>query len=415
MALPLEGVKVVDMSQVFFGPGAAMFLGDQGADVIKVEPLGGDGMRYKYASPFLQKWGLGKCFLGLNRNKRSIAVDASTAAGREIVHRLVDRADVYIMNMRPGTEARLGMDYETLSRVNPRLVYASISGFGPEGPEARLPAYDIVIQARSGVMSTNKLPDGTPIPYVVMYADISGCTTLSYAIMVALWERQRTGKGQKIDASLLHQGLAMQMQQLVWVENDDSPMAGASPSAMSGSYRCSDGGHLAIVIQEERQYQALCKTLDLPDAAADPRFATFQSRIDNAADLGELIGGVLGTRPLDEWVPKLKQAGVPVEAVVSREQTPQDAQALANGMFWEQDHPYVGKVKMVTPPFSLSSHSFEERPCRPVPLLGEHTDEALAELGYDSEEIARLHESGAVMGPEALSKAAAGSVSRAAR
>ena len=274
-----------------------MFLGDQGADVIKVEPLGGDGMRYKYASPFLWGLGLGKCFLGLNRNKRSISVDASADKGREIVHRLVERADVYILNMRPGTEARLGLDYETLSRINPRLVYASISGFGHEGPEARLPAYDIVIQARSGVMSTNKLPDGTPIPYVVMYADISGCMTLSYAIMVALWERERTGKGQKIDASLLHQGLAMQMQQLVWVENDESPMAGASPSAMSGSYRCSDGGHLAIVIQEERQYHALCEVLDLPEAATDPRFGTFQSRIDNAADLGELIGGVFWNAP----------------------------------------------------------------------------------------------------------------------
>ena len=403
----------MDMSQVFFGPGTAMFLGDQGADVIKVEPLGGDGMRYKYASPFLWGLGLGKCFLGLNRNKRSISVDASADGGREIVHRLVERADVYILNMRPGTEARLGLDYETLSRINPRLVYASISGFGHEGPEARLPAYDIVIQARSGVMSTNKLPDGTPIPYVVMYADISGCMTLSYAIMVALWERERTGKGQKIDASLLHQGLAMQMQQLVWVENDESPMAGASPSAMSGSYRCSDGGHLAIVIQEERQYHALCEVLDLPEAATDPRFGTFQSRIDNAADLGELIGGVFGTRPLDEWVSTLKQAGVPVEAVVTRDQTLQDVQALANGMFWEQDHPHVGKVKVVAPPFSLSSHPSEERPCRPVPLLGEHTDETLAGLGYATEDIARLHEAGVVKGPDALTKATpAASVSR---
>ena len=406
MTAPLEGLKVVDMSQVFFGPGAAMFLGDQGADVIKVEPLTGDGMRYKYASSFLRGLGLGKCFLGLNRNKRSISVDASTDDGREIVHKLVEDADVYIMNMRPGTEARLGLDYETLSRINPRLVYASISGFGKEGPEARLPAYDIVIQARSGVMSTNKLPDGTPIPYVVMYADISGCMTLSYAIMVALWERERTGKGQKIDASLLHQGLTMQMQQLVWVENDESAMVGASPSAMSGSYRCSDGSYLAIVIQEERQYQALCQALDLPEAATDPRFGTFQSRIDNAADLGELIGGVFGTRPLEEWLPKLKQAGVPAEAVVTRDQTLQDLQTLANGMFWEQDHPHVGKVKMVTPPFSLSSHPSEERPCRPVPLLGEHTDETLAELGYGAHDIARLHDTGVVKGPQVLSKAA---------
>ena len=358
--------------------------------------------------PFLREWGLGKCFLGLNRNKRSISVDASTDPGREIVHRLVKEADVYIMNMRPGTEARLGLDYETLSRVNPRLVYASITGFGHEGPESRLPAYDIVVQARSGVMSTNKLPDGTPIPirrHVRRHIRLHDPLIRHY--------------GRFVGASTDRQG----------TENRCLPAASGpghadAATGVGGGRRVANGRGVAVghvwqlpVLRRGLPGDshpgraavpgALCHALDLPEAATDPRFGTFQSRIDNAADLGELIGGVFGTRPLDEWLPKLKQAGVPVEAVVTRDQTLQDVQALANGMFWEQDHPHVGKVKMVTPPFSLSSHPSEERPCRPVPLLGEHTDEVLTSLGYGSEDIAKLHGTDAVRGPQILSKAAA--------
>lgn len=396
MELPLVGIKVVDMSQVFFGPGAAVYLADQGAEVIKVEPLRGDSMRYRHTSPYLEERGFSKPFLALNRNKRGMALDVHTSEGQGVVYRLVRWCDVFILNTRPGSEARISMDYETLRQLNPRLIYASISAFGREGPDAHLPGYDIVLQSRSGILATRRYPDGTPVPYVLMISDMSGCMALAYAIMVALWEREKSGAGQRIDTSLLNQALAMQMQQLVWVSGDISPLPGTRTTAMASCYRCADDQWLTIVVVEDHQWRSLCRVLELEHLAEDPALASYELRLQRANDLGEVLSGVFQTQPREYWLEQLMSSGVPCASVVERDELPDDPQAIANQMFWEQDHPVVGRAKLVAPPFHLSRTRDETRLRRPAPVLGQHTDEILREMGYDAEAISRLHQQGVI-------------------
>lgn len=285
--LPLAGIKVVDMAQVYMGPGAAMYLADQGADVIKVEPLVGDTVRRLHTTPYLKERSLSKPFLALNRNKRTIAVDVRAAEGQEIVHRLATWADVFILDFRQGTEGKVRLDYETLAALNSRLIYASITAFGREGPEASLPGYDTVLQARSGILSTRRNSDGTPIPSAVMIADMSGAMGLSYAIMLALWEREKAGQGQRVDISLFQASLAMQAQQMIWVENDTSPLPGQRPSALNSCYQCEDEQWINIVVAEDHQWRALCRVLELEHLADDPDFASYEQREQRAQEIPE--------------------------------------------------------------------------------------------------------------------------------
>ncbi|MBI2863420.1 MAG: CoA transferase [Chloroflexi bacterium] len=391
--LPLSGIKVIDMAQMYLGPGAAVYLADQGAEVVKVEPLQGDTMRALASTPYLGMHGFSKSFLAVNRNKRSIAVDVRDREGQEIVHRLAKWADVLILNFRPGAEGRVRMDYDTLAALNPRLIYASVSAFGREGPEAALPGYDIVIQARSGILSVRRDSSGAPVPSAIMMTDMSGCMDLAYAIMVALWDRERTGQGQRVDVSLLQVGLALQMQQLVWTENDTSPLSGQRPNALySSCYRCADEQWISVVVLENRQWKGLCHVLELEHLQDHPEFASNVLREQMAQELYEILEALFRTRPLAEWLEQLKREGVPCSAVAERNDLPSDPQIAANGMFWEDDHPVAGRTKMVSPPFDLSNSRREHRLRRPTPTLGEHTSEVLSELGYDGVAISNLYE-----------------------
>tara|TARA_Y100000996_G_scaffold232579_1_gene183034 strand:- start:1852 stop:3057 length:1206 start_codon:yes stop_codon:yes gene_type:complete len=387
MTLPLQGIKVIDMSQVYFGPGGAVYLADQGAEVIKIETIRGDAMRHRYTSPYLTKWNMSKPFLSLNRNKKSISLDIRTEEGKKIVSDLCKTTDVFILNMRPGTEKQFGLDFETLSKINDKLIYVSISGFGNEGPDSSLPGYDIVLQAKSGVLSLRKFPDGTPVPYPIMFSDMSGCMSLSYSVMLALWDREKTGKGQKIDCSLFNQALAMQMQQLIWVENDRGNLPGNSPSAMASCYECSDGKWIAIVVMESNQWAGLCRVLELDHLIEDSDYNSYENRVINASDLAELLRGIFPTKDSTYWIEKLNQESIPCSIVQERDDLLKDDQVISNKMIVSDTHPKVGKISYVMPPFKMSDHDYVKSARLPAPLLGEHTKEILKDLGYKDEEI----------------------------
>ena len=390
MTLPLEGIKVIDMSQVYFGPGGAVYLADQGAEVIKIETLRGDAMRHRYTTPYLTKWNLSKPFLSLNRNKKSISFDIDPEEARKIVSDLCSSADVFIINMRPGAEKRFGLDFDTLSRINEKLIYVAISGFGSEGPDAELPGYDIVLQARSGILSLRTFPDGTPVPYPIMFSDMSGCMSLSYSVMLALWDREKTGKGQKIECSLLNQALAMQMQQLIWVDNDKGSLPGDAPSAISSCYQCADDKWIAIVVMESNQWAGLCRVLDLEHLIDDPKFDSYEGRVENAAELGSLFQGIFPTNSSDYWTSELNRERVPCSLVQERDDLLTDDQVIKNRMIGSDIHPTVGNINYVMPPFKMSNHGHVNSAQMPAPLLGEHTREILQNLGYEKEEIDSL-------------------------
>ena len=396
MALPLEGIKVIDMTQIVMGPACTRNLADQGADVIKVEPPRGDDFRGRYTSPGLTRHNQSRPFLTLNRNKRSIAVDLTKQSGQEVVQRLAEWADVMVVNLRSRAAQRLRMDYATLEQRNPQLVYASINGYGPKGPDADLPAYDMALQARSGIASTSKTPEGAPIPSAILIADMSGAMFLCYAIMVALWERQKTGRGQKVELSLLSQALAMQDLDMVRLQDEPDMLSEDAPRGATFFYRCSDDRYLSVVMVTDRQWANLCKVLDLEHLIDDPRYASFDSRRTNAQEVFELLSGVLGTRPRAEWLRLLREAEVPAAPVAERAEVFDDVQVTANEMFFRQAHPDVGEVTMLNVPFTLSGSAGETPLRRPTPGLGQHTDEVLGMLGYTEQEIGALRQAKAV-------------------
>ena len=392
---PLSDVRVVDAAQIFAGPAAAMMLADQGADVVKLEPPAGDGCRRLYSSAAMAPFG--KAFLALNRNKRSIQVDLKTSDGREILGRLARWADVYITSQLPEASRSLGADFDALSKMNPRLVYGAISAFGPKGAEAGKPGYDLVLQARAGILSSRRMADGTPVTPATMTADLSCSMLLSYAVMTALWERQRTGRGRKIDISLLGSAIAVQAQQLVKVQGDTSPLPGDGVSATASPYLCADGLWLIIVVLADREWRDLCRALDISHLAEEPAFSNYDARAASTPELYEILAAVFATRPRGEWLGLLEAARVPCGPIQERDETFDDPQLRANGVFVPTQHPALGQVDFTAPPFAFSGEDSDGWLRRPAPLPGEHTLEVLAGLGYGPDEAESLLDRGAVL------------------
>lgn len=395
MALPLEGIKVVDSSQIIAGPCTAMLLADQGADVIKLEPPGGESYRTVYTSPKLEPFGKG--FLVLNRNKRSIMIDLTTEEGRGVLQRLASWADVFISNLQPHRAERFGATYEILSKANPNLIYAAISAFGEFGPDAGRPAYDQVIQARAGIVSQRRMPDGTPVTPSTMTSDITSAMTLAYAIMTALWERERTGKGRLVDISLLGMALAVQAPHIVRVEGDDTPLPGKNLNATASPYECSDGRWLMLVAMTEAQWTGLCEVLEVEHLVNDPLFQSYDLRSRNTPELSEILRGIFGTRPRAEWVRKLQAANIPSGPVQEREEIFDDPQVVLNSLITKTDHPSLGETEMIGFPFKLSGQDLGERMRRPAPRPGEHSVEVLHILGYDTSQTEQLISAGVVL------------------
>jgi len=388
MPLPLEHLTVIDLTRARSGPTAVRRLADMGANVIKVEAreeMEGDSTA------------LGFDYLNLHRNKRAMTLDLKHPRGIEILKKLVAKADVVVENFRPDVKRRLGIDYETLSKVNPRLVYGSISGFGQTGPYADRPGYDQIAQGMGGLMSITGLPGQGPVRVGIPVADLTAGMYLAEGILVALLEREKSGKGQWVHTSLLQAMVTMlDFQAARWlIDGQIPPQAGNDhPTGIPTGVFTTADGHINIAASGQTMYRRLCTALGVLELVDDPRFKTIQDRSKNRKQLNAELDKILVKKTSAEWIEALNKAGVPSGPIYNVKQVFEDPQIQHLGMAQPVRHPERGEIKVQGLPATLSRTPGAIR--RPPPTHGQHTDEILRELGYSAEEIKALRKDGAV-------------------
>jgi crotonobetainyl-CoA:carnitine CoA-transferase CaiB-like acyl-CoA transferase len=393
--LPLAGVRVLDVSQVMAGPYACMLLADLGADVIKIEPPG-SGDQTRGAMGFKMKGPDSMGFLNMNRNKRSMALNLKSDVGRELLLRMARDADILIENYRPGAMTRLGLGYEVLKEINPRLVYTSISGFGQTGPWADRPGFDLMAQAMSGVMSVTGYPGGPPVKAGVPVADI-GCALFAvYGTLSAYIGAKATGQGQYIDASLFDSALAFSVWDVCdyWGTGKEPEPLGTS-NKMTAPYQAmaSADGYFVMGANNQKLWLQLCALIHRPELAGDARFATISLRLANRAALEEELERTFRLQPKDYWVNTLLAAGIPAGPILTYPEAFASEHAQVRQMRMDIDHPIEGSVPNIGFAVKLSGTPQQVR--RHPPLLGEHNAEVLAELGIGAGELAELQAQGA--------------------
>jgi crotonobetainyl-CoA:carnitine CoA-transferase CaiB-like acyl-CoA transferase len=408
---PLSGIKVIDWTLWQFGPVAAMMLGDLGADVIKVEPLTGEQGRAMFTLSGIDRslpGGRNSYFEANQRNKRSIALDLKQPEGVDVVRNLVSESDIFLQNYRKGVAERLGLGYEDLKLVNDKIIYGSGSGYGPEGPDAYKPALDTVGQARSGLMYATG-PDGDdPYPIQGVVADQIGGIMLSWGILAALYARQATGVGQRVDASHLGssiwlQGLGVSMSMLTAHKPSSETNLTAKPSRdkaynpISNYYRCKDGRWLMLAnLEADRYWPTFSRAVGIEGLAKDKKFIDTVSRAKNNRELIKLLDEVFASKTYKEWDDILSSAGDFIYAPVQQlMELWDDPQVQANKYIVETDHPTLGKIKLANHPIQYSETPSSIR--RVAPEIGEHTEEILLEVGYSWDDISNLQDKGVIL------------------
>jgi len=383
----LRGMNVVDLTEALAGPVCGMMLGDLGADVIKVERPGKGDQARGYGPPFVA--GESAYFMSLNRNKRSLVLDLTTSSGKEVIQRLLSNADVFLLNMpRQTSWAKYGIDYETVSTINPGIIYAAISGYGHTGPRAGEPGYDVIAQAESGTMSLTGEPGEAPMRFPTPMADMTTGLYSTIGILAALQARSKTGRGQLLDLSLLES-------QVSWLTNlvpaflltGNTPARIGNAHPMLVPYRIYQARDrtLNIGVGTDAIWNRFCRAVELDDLAEDPRFRTNADRVRNRDELEPLLNELFVHRDADEWLEKLRAARIPCGAVNTLPEILSDPHFLERGGLVDMDHPKVGPITMLSNPihFSETPPVYERHP----PLMGEHNEEILRELGYSDKDI----------------------------
>jgi CoA:oxalate CoA-transferase len=387
-ARPLEGLTILDFSRVLAGPFCSVLLADVGAEVIKVEPPGGDD--YRHIGPF--KKGESALFMLVNRGKKSIVVDLKSAGGADLIHELAAVSDVVVENYRPGVAARLGIDYGSLSATNPQLVYASVSGFGQTGPMAERPAYDIVAQALSGMMSITGDAEGPPMRTGEPMGDLCAGLFAAWGIMVALYARDRNGHGSHVDVAMFDTLLSLlptSLAQLLYAGDEPVRTGNRHPlSSPFGSFEAGDG-QVIIAVANNALFERLANALAMPELVEDPRFVSDEERTRHEPLLRALIEDWARQRSVAEVVSILDKHAVPASPICSVEQAVASAQTAFRRLLCDTDHPLAGGIRMPEQPVHFSG--VERGELEPSPLLGEHSDAILSRLlGADSTRIATL-------------------------
>ena len=389
----LDGITVLDTTQVMAGPYCAMLLADMGARVIKVEPPAGDSTRTMAGA----RGNDSPAFNAVNRGKLGMVLDLQQPKAREIFTRLARSSDIIIENYRPGVMARLGLDYETLRHENPRLIYASISGHGQTGPWAAKGGFDLIAQGLSGLMSVTGTAGGVPVKVGVPLTDLGAGLFAMIGVLAALHHRSKTGRGQHVDTSLVDAGLALSVWEVTdYFSSGQVPGPLGSAHRMSAPYqafRCKDG-YVTIGAANDRNFTKLARVLGRPQWITDARFTADHLRVEHREELAALIDEVTAKEPRAFWLEQLDNAGVPCGPILDYEDALTTPQALAREMTVNVDHPTLGPLRTLGTPIKMSETPLNPR--RRAPLLGEHTDDVLIDAGYSSDEIEHLRSSGAV-------------------
>lgn len=395
-SLPFDGILVLDVAQILAGPACAMVLGDMGAEVVKIEPPGSGELSRTMGTLFYA--GESSTFLALNRNKKSVTLNLKTNAGRRIFLELAARADVVVENFRPGVADRLGIGWSALAPRNPRLIYCAVSGYGQSGPYRDLPGVDPLLQARSGMMSVNSEIDGRPLKIATPVPDFNAAMLAAYGVAVALYERERTGQGQRVEVSLLDAAVFGLLPR-EW----DYFATGVPPRRLGGrhaqlvpyeTYRCADGRFIFVGVLNDPMWPRFCAAMDRPDLRDDPRFADNTSRVEHRAALEPIVDALFAQRPSADWLAALQAQDVLCAPVNDFAEALSDPQVLHNEMVVTVEHPVGGPIKVLGVPVKLSATPGSVR--MPPPRLGADTADVLSRLGYSAGDIECLRAEGVI-------------------
>ena len=392
---PLDDLVVLDLSRILSGPVCTMLLADMGAHVIKVEPppLGDDSRQW--GPPFIS--GISTYFLSVNRNKKSIGLNLKTEEARRVLWKLIESSDVLVENFRPGVLGKLGFGFDAVAKINPRLVYCSISGFGQTGPYRDRPGYDVIAQGESGMMDLTGYPDGPPAKLGASLADVVAGLYALNGILLALLARHKTGTGQQVDVSLLDGMVStLTYQALIYLSTGRSPKRLGTRHPSIVPYECfhAKDGFVNIAVTNQKQWEHFCRVLGLPEIADDSRFDSMKARLSHYDELRPMIDRIISKMTRSETIALLTDVGIPAGPINTVGEILEDPHIQAREMVVQLTHPEYGPLRMLGIPIKLSDTpgAVENAP----PRFGEHNREVLMKLGYTEEEIRGFAETGAI-------------------